>query len=384
MMKKIIFWVILWVGLSVVRADESTPLVVWVENGDLVVWQGGTSQIFPVGDAVLPKLSPNGEQVALIRGEYLYPEYLSVISIDGENLHDIDVQYPRQVEWQSETILWVNTYLPSTEYVSGLSLSTMLYRVDLEADTITQWDIGYEFNFFLNPQKTWIALVLAGIYEQTETQVAVFSTDSSPAEAQIALSFPTISSASHEGFLPDVQWITETTAHISIHEPNAVYATREDTSLTTLIEFSVFGETKTLGAFPSIFFFSPVTAYGGDSLAYVTRDDNLVIASLDGQMTYHDIELEYSPSFPPMVIPQTSLFAYIQGTPTMMLVGKDMPPTEWFMIGGAFLDVVIQPKGAVVMRLGGIETTLLYIRMGESDVYEIAKIGYTLFDVKWD
>jgi len=383
-MKKIILWMMIVLCLSVVRADESTPLVVWSENGDLVVWHDGTSHTFLVGKIIFPILSPSGEQVALIRGTYSYPESLSVISITGDNLRDIDIQYPRQVVWQSETILWVSSYLPPTEGMLSLPLSTILYRIDLETNTMSQWDIEHEFNFFLNPQKTWIAVVLAGIYEQTDTQITIFSTDSSPAEAQVVLRFPTISSASHEGFLPDVQWITETTAHISIRESDAVYATRDDAPLTTVIEFSVFGETKTLGAFPSIFFFSPVTAHDGDSVGYVTRDDNLLIASLDGQTIYHDIELEYAPSFPPMPIPQTSLFAYIQGTPTMMLVGKDTAPTEWFMIGGAFLDVDIQPKGAVIMRLGGIETTLLYVRIGEQEVHEIAKIEYTAFDAKWE
>nr|MCU0481128.1 hypothetical protein [Anaerolineae bacterium] len=223
MMKKIIFWLILFLSLSVVRADESTPLVVWAENGDLGVWQAGTSQIFSVGNLIFPKLSPSGEQVALLRGDNRYPEFLSVISIQDGNLRDVDTRYPRWVEWQSETILWVNTYVHPSEGELDITQDTLLYRVDLATGAIRQWDMGEPFRMTMNPSRTWLALVFAGIYQQAEGRISLLSLANDEMIAQQVMTFPAISSASHGGYYPTVQWITDDVAYVAIPHPDALY-----------------------------------------------------------------------------------------------------------------------------------------------------------------
>ncbi|MCL4256824.1 MAG: hypothetical protein KJ043_23905, partial [Anaerolineae bacterium] len=104
-MKKIFLFIMIF-GLPIILtiADETTPLVVWTDGGDVSVWQNGETTFIPIGDAIFPYLSPNGEQIALVRGEFSYPEKLSVVSLNGDNLRDINLSYPRQVIWQSETV----------------------------------------------------------------------------------------------------------------------------------------------------------------------------------------------------------------------------------------------------------------------------------------
>ena len=392
-MKKIFLFIII-IGLPIILtvADEITPLVVWTDGGDIGVWQNGATTIIPVGDAIFPYLSPSGEQIALVRGTYSYPEKLSVISLNGDNLRDIDISYPRQVIWQSEMVLWVNDFAPS-EGALGLPYGTMLYRINLETGDIASWDMGEPFMMTINSSRDILALSFAGVYQVDEGRISFLSLTEENPQHREALRFPAISNGSHEGYYPKIQWFDETTFGVAIPQPDAVYILREREDITiSLWQIAVSqSEAMQLGEIDTRYGFSlfdpPVWSH--DSLSYFTyiNDElHLMITSVDGQTIYHEIPFDLLPAISPVNIPTTSLIAYNQDIALMMFVTKDMPPTLWFSAGGSFLSELHQSdRGIVFLRLGGTETTLMYIGVDETEPHAIAKIKYyAFFDAKWD
>ncbi len=393
-MKKM-FWVLIIFGVPMMLAvaDETTPLVVWTDDGDVWVWQNGETTSIPIGDANFPYLSPNGEQIALVRGAYLYFEKLSVVSLNGENLRDIDLSaYPRQVIWQSETVLWVNDFA-SLEGALGLPYGTMLYRINLETGDIASWDMGEPFMMTINPSRDTLALSFGGVYQVDEGHISLLSLTEENPQPREALRFPAISNGSHEGHYPSVQWFDETTFGVAIPQPDAVYILREREDITiSLWQIAVSqSEAMQLGEIDTrygILLFEP-PVWSNDSLGYFTHINDelhLMITSVDGQTIYHQIPFDLLPAISPVNIPTTSLIAYNQDIALMMFVTKDMPPTLWFSAGGAFLgELYASDRGVVFLRLGGTETTLMYIGVDETEPHAIAKIKYyAFFDAKWD
>jgi len=386
-MKKIILWMIVLLCLSVVYADESTPLVVWVENGDLVVWHDSISQVFSVGNLIFPKLSPSGEQVALLRGNYPYVESLSVIGIDGADLRDVDIRYPRQVEWQSETILWVNTYLPPTDGMLNLLPSTILYRMDLEADTVSQWDMGGAFMMTINPNRTWLSIAFAGVHQQQEGKIQLLSLLTDEMTPQLVMTFPAISNASHEGYYPPIQWMSDDVARVAIPHPDSLYPSATPL-MTQLWQFQTDMTMTSLGELKNThLLLSPVWSDDGEKLAYLEYSQQgqtfCVMDSDLSQAHYRHTPNQPEPFFS---VPQTSDFLVIQNNTAVYIIGEDATPRLWATGGGAFIgDMQMSVGGAVFILLNDFSITLVYARWGEDTLYEIVEMTeYPFFDAKWE
>lgn len=386
-MKKIILWMIVVFCLSVVRADESTPLVVWQNSGDLTVWRDGTSQTFSVGNLIFPYLSPSGEQVALVRGAYPYPEYVSVISITGENLRDIEIQYPRQVVWQSETVLWVSTYLPPTEGVLNLLMSPILYRVDLQTNTVNQWDMGAPFMMTINPNRTWFALVFAGVYQQQEGKIQLLSLLSDELTPQPVMTFPAISNASHDGYYPPIQWMSDDVVRVAIPHPDALYPS-EIPLMTQLWEFQTDISLTALGELKNThLLLSPLWSDDGEKLAYLEYSpatSTFFVMNRDlSAVIYTDTLTQPQPFF---VVPHSSDFMLIQDNTAIYILGEAMTPQLWVTGGGGFIgDIQIYASGVIFTLLNDYSITLVYANWDGSTIYEIVKMEeYPFFDAKWD
>jgi hypothetical protein len=386
---KIRFWLVI-IGFMVFAsvmsvADESTPLVVIAQAGDLWVWQNGETQIFPVGDLIFPYLSPSGNLVALVRGEYPYPQRLSVISITGDNLRDFDVAYPRQVIWQSENVLWINSYLPHTEGMLELNPSTGLYRVNIETGEITEWDMDEPFTMTINPNREWLSLSFAGVYGESEGQISLLSLfeDIPPVDV---VQFEAISSGSHGGYYPPVQWLTDTSARIAIPEPNALYIVGDILPQTQLLEINTDGTTTLLGEINTPLYPTPMWSADGASMAYMTASRDglaLAIASHVGEINHVII---FGESVPFFSIPQSDNFLFIEQNTAMQIVGMNTEISQWVTGGGAWVaDLQLYSGGVVLTLLSDDVIRVVYAGWSDNLLHEILKTAeYPFFDAKWD
>jgi hypothetical protein len=391
-MKKIfLFIMMVWFASISAFADETIPLVVWQDAGNLSVLQGGNIQTFPIGDLIFPYLSPNGDQVALVRGQYPYPQSLAVISIIGENLRDVGVAYPRQVIWQSETVLWVNGYLPPTEGMLELSPSAMLYRVNLETGDITEWDMGASFEMSINPAHDWMALTFAGLYGQVEGHISLLSLTENNPTPQDMMTFPAISSGSHGGYYPSVQWVGDDRAYVAIPHPDAIYntTTDADTAGMSLFELTTDGGSDVFGTIHALFFYPPLWSSDGEVLAYVTAtpdESRFVIVTHDGVETLYSQTWDMTENSLFLSIPNSDEFLYIQRNTAIMIVGAEVGLHQWTTGGGAFVaDIVLYPRGAVFTLLNDFSIALVYAGWDDNMVHEILKMTeYPFFDANWD
>lgn len=384
-MKKLFLLMIFAFVISANVANESTPLVVIAQDGDLWVWHNGKTQIFPVGDLIFPYLSPSGNLVALVRGDYPYPQRLSVLSITGDNLRDFSMAYPRQVIWQSESVLWINSYLPHTEGMLELYPSTHLYRVNLETGEITEWDMGEPFTMTINPNREWLAMSFAGLYGESEGRISLLSLfeDINPVDV---VRFPAISSGSHGGYYPPVQWLTDKSARLAIAEPNALYIVGDMLPQTQLLEINTDGISTALGEINTQLYPAPVWSADGASMVYMTASREglaLAIASHVGEIN-HIIALgEPVPFF---FIPQSDDFLFIEQNTAIQIVGINGELRSWAMGGGALVgDLQLYAGGAVITLLSDASIRLVYVGWHENTLHEILKTSeYPFFDTKWD
>lgn len=398
-MKKIFLFIMIF-GLPIILtiADETTPLVVWTDGGDVSVWQNGETTFIPIGDAIFPYLSPNGEQIALVRGEFSYPEKLSVVSLNGENLRDINLSYPRQVIWQSETVLWVNNFAPS-EGALDLPYGTILYRINLENGDITSWDMGEPFMMTINPARDWLALSFAGVYGADEGHISLLSLTEQNPQPQETLRFPAISNGSHSGYFPFITWITDKIIRTTIAEPNAIYILGDILPKTTLWEIATDGTSTELGEIATPLYPVPQWSADGEWLTYLTSSrsgDGLAIANYQGNIQWviesDEFFITETASF--FAIPQADDFSYLENmylehTSTFMRYGATMDTlSHWLTLEDAVVaDMMLYPLGCVLVLLYEDEIRIVYVYWDNPVIYDIVVYDfpeYRGFDVQWD
>jgi len=143
------------------RATHGTARVVYVKEGDILVWEEATSQtqtIFKAGDVTQVKLSDDGQLVAFLRQG---SPSLWVVERNGQNPRQLD---PAQgMEWipNSHRLL----YSPFFAAISGWFYQGLTL---LDADTLARADIVPEeefVSFMPSPDGEYIALVTStGLY----------------------------------------------------------------------------------------------------------------------------------------------------------------------------------------------------------------------------
>lgn len=389
MKKFFLLYIIFGLTTILTVADETTPLVVWTDGGDVWVWQNAETIHIPIGDAIFPYLSPYGEQIALVRGEFSYPEKLSVVSLNGDNLRDIDLSYPRQVIWQSETVLWVNTYLPidTENQVNQRMVSHLLYRVNLETNTIDEWDMGREVWATISPDRNWLIVIDAGIYGQDEGAILQLSlTEDMPTPVE-RLSFPAISSGSHGGYYPFIQWMSDSVMRLAISEPDAIYHVGEDLPEKTLWELHVDGTSRMLGVVYAPLY--PVSLWSGDGDIFVyptmvTHNQiTFALASSDGREVVNEFSLQEV--IPLDFIPNRHEFFFVDKTKSVVRI--DSIPQPFITISDGFIfNVSAYTNGILVEILYGRDNyAIAYASWEDGRLIEVGNpTGISFFDAKWD
>jgi hypothetical protein len=234
----------------------------------------------------------------------------------------------------------------------------------------------------INPNRTWLALMFAGVYQQTDAKISLLSPVNDEIIPQQVMTFPAISGGSHSGYYPPIQWMSDDTARVAIPHPDALYAVDEPL-LTQLWQFQTDMTVTSLGELPNTSIaFTPIWSADGERLAYVDfqrEQSRFLVIQTDSLQPIFESPFQFMPFF---AIPQTSHFLFVNNGRDLM-IADETETRLWLSAEGFILDIKVLDEGVVFVAIDDDSTALVYVKWDTNTVYEIVKISeYSFFDAK--
>lgn len=392
-MKKtyLLYFMMLWIGLlSVIKANTDGLIIAWTQTDALYVWHDGEIQDIELSGTFKPILSPNAERLVLIPiNDEGMPISFMTMRLDGSEPYQIDIPYPNQILWQSDAVFWVNNYrrLPEGS-MTPFDLNNRLYRVDAQTGTIDEWELDDAFIMTISPDGAHIIISQAGQYPQVEGvigHISLIDDDIQPVEL---FRFPPISFASHIGYYPVVQFITDGTLRVAIPAPDAVYAVGADIPPTQLWRLTYDGQQTLLGAVQAQFYAGVVWSTDGERVSYImpaAEGDRLIIASPTGEILDNYRLASPFGFIIPVPIGTTFLYWDVRQNGRLMTYADNSPLQEWLSAEGCRMTLTsISPYGVTVICNSDSDVRMGYALFGDKTIYEIVKFSeFPLIDVKW-
>lgn len=392
-MKKIylLCLVLIWIpALSVAHANTDGLIIVWSQTDALYIWRNGETHDIELSGMFKPILSPNAERLVLIPiNDDGMPTSFMTMRLDGSDRYPIDIPYPNQILWQSDTVFWVNNYrrLPEGS-MTPFDLNNRLYRVDAQTGTIDEWELDDAFIMTISSDGAHLIIVRAGEYPQGEGvigHISLMNDDIQPVEL---FRFPSVSFASHIGYYPVVQFIADGTLRVAIPAPDAVYAVGADMPPTQLWRLTYDGQHTLLGEVQAQFYAGVVWSMDGERMSYImptTKGDMLIIASPTGEI-FHNQQLA-SPFGFIIPAPMSATFLYwdVRQNGRLMTYADNMPLQEWLSAEACRMTLTsISSYGVTVICNSDSDVLIGYALFGDKTIYEIVKFSeFPLIDVKW-
>lgn len=364
-------------------------IIVWTQPNALYIWQNDEIRHIPLSGIFKPILSPHAQHLVLIPVGDDMPEFFVTLRIDGTGWRQIDIPYPNQVVWQSDTVLWLNNYARlSGESVTPVVMTDHLYRVDAETGEIDQWQMGRPFLMTIRQDGLYMVLSHAGQYPNEYGAIRIISLYDETISPIDVLQFPAISLASHVGYFPVVQWMTDNTMRVALPAPDAVYASGVNIPPTQLWRLTVDGQSDLLGEIPARFYAGVVWSSDGRRVSYImpTVDgDTIVIASPTGEIiAQHLLDSPFGFIIP---VPNRHTFLYwdVQQQGRIMMYAEDVPWQMWLNPErGRMVLTSISQDGVTLIHNQDAHIRLAYALFDDQSIHEIVKISeYPSIDVKW-
>ena len=230
-----------------VQSQDTTSIPVglvaaWVDGGDLFIRQGEDERkLLATGEVIRPYIAPDGKQIAFTRGQGGLPETLWITDVDGQAVRELagieslagegETVLIGQVAWLDESTLYFNTaHLGSL----GPERQDDLWRVNLQTgEVLLLLPPGEGGAFSISPDRQHIALIQAGLYEETQGNIRFMDTQTDV--LQEVLSFDAVSTGAEYRFYPEVFWEADSRAiRIAIPDQDLIYAEETSSAYRTL------------------------------------------------------------------------------------------------------------------------------------------------------
>jgi hypothetical protein len=342
------------------RAHNSTPsptppaaaydvplTVAWVENGELWTWHSAdpVPRRIASGGAIRPFISPDGGQVAYLRGPGGDPRSLWISDTPGASERQL-VDAAALVPGDSTRRLWQMVWVGETIYfntVTGEQIGTRtaddLWRVDTITGTVARLlPDGDGGRIFPAPDGSRLALAAAGEYTQPGEAprapgvIAVY--DPATGQRTLKFEFPAVATASQWRWYPELRWLPDSSGvRAAIPAPDLVYGEGP----TALWWIPVMGDPVQSGTVDADFFGLPSFSADGAWIAYMQRrtspqqeDFTLMLAAYDGTGAAAYAEGAVGALGAPEWLPGAAQFVYITGTTGEMWIGGPGGPPVRF------------------------------------------------------
>ncbi len=286
----VVMGLLLLTGLPA-RAQGTSPVVAWVADGRLYLWQPIEAAPVVLADnpALQPYLSPDAVTVVYTAGADGLPESLWTVDTDGEprqlvSSAAIEGALIDQIAWADAHTVYFNT----SEFAPPLGVYPRddLYRVQVDAADAEQvLPVGEGGAFAIGPSGEQIALIRAGRFDEaggvaTFGDIRLFSLADGTTE--MLHTFDPVTTGSHTGYYPQVAWIDATTLLAAI--PLTLFDLSGAVAVDTpLWQMSTDGRTQ-VSAVSVDFGYSLAWSAGGEALYYAQTTDapQVFIADADG------------------------------------------------------------------------------------------------------
>lgn len=233
----LIVFVLLFVGVA--AAQPSTPLVAFVEEGNLYLWQDGTRRaVRDTGDVDRVWFSPDGTQIVFVQddGRVFDPEFpdlevadtqyrstsLWIMDTDGENLRQlVDVDdYRGDLEYGSSVLIHKLAWVPGTsliafntlvqsEVASFSNTYANLYAVDTETgDRVLAHDSDEYGIFAISPDGEHAAIA-------TSTAISIIGLDGEMVLPDV-YTFEESPDTPHNYYYPAMRWAADGESLVAI------------------------------------------------------------------------------------------------------------------------------------------------------------------------
>ncbi|RPI92329.1 MAG: hypothetical protein EHM39_13710, partial [Chloroflexi bacterium] len=321
------------VGPTVTSSATTDPLVVaWATDGELFVWRGGDSQPQRIAgdDVIRPFLSPDGTQVAYLRGPGGDPQSVWISNVSGSGarllidalalMPDDPTRRPGQIVWAAGQI-YFNTL---TGEQINLHTADDLWRADPVSGAVERLlPDGEGGRIFPSLDGSRLALAAAGAYIQPGEAPRLLGTiafyDAATGERRTALEFPAVATGSEWRWYPTLRWLADSRGVLTaIPVPDLVYGDGK-TALWSLLSD---GDPVRLGTVDADFFGLPVFSADGNWITYIDRRDSfdqealtLIVAERDGSGRKSYAEGSVGSLGAAHWLPSTDQFLYMNGTP---------------------------------------------------------------------
>lgn len=250
-MRTALFIVFAVVFVGIVSAQPTTPLIAFVEDGNLYLWQDGTRHVLlDTGNIERVWLKPDGSKIVFIQddGRVQMPGYddldiadyqyrstsLWAIGTDGENLRQlVDVDDYREgfdygtsilihnLEWvPGASLIAFNTYDVS-EVAGFADTHANLFTVDTETGERALAHITDEYGgFTISPDGAYAAIT-------TDTDISLMGLDGGMA-LQNVYSFEQSADTPHNYYYPEMRWAADAASLLAVDLTTRVGWTETD------------------------------------------------------------------------------------------------------------------------------------------------------------
>lgn len=208
--------------------QKSAPVVAYVYNDGLWLWQGEKAERIAEGNIYQVTLSPSGQRIAYARDNALW-------LAEGQNprlLIELDApHHVYQLTWRDADTLYFNTRFVREGEMVGVEYANDLWRVDIgkNGDEVAQLLApGAGGRFTISPDGEHIALVTPGVYGDENKPGKIHIIDPDGKNRAKVFSYPAVSTGSQYAFYPTPHWQPGSDAlRVAVPDPDAVYALGE-------------------------------------------------------------------------------------------------------------------------------------------------------------